>query len=125
MSKQFIDVVTFLTACGQKRPNSPTEPSEVAKLYETLINEEYGELQDALKVNDDIETIDACFDLMWVIIGYMHSRGWDLDEIWEEGAKSNLSKINIRTGEVIRRDDGKILKPEGWSPPDFKRFAEK
>jgi small subunit ribosomal protein S1 len=28
------------------------------------------------------------------------------------------------TGKVIRREDGKILKPEGWSPPNFKKFVK-
>jgi hypothetical protein len=28
-------------------------------------------------------------------------------------------------GKVIRREDGKIQKPEGWSPPDIKSVLEK
>jgi predicted HAD superfamily Cof-like phosphohydrolase len=61
--------------------------------------------------------------MMWVIIGYMKSRGWDCEGAWDEGAKSNLSKIDPITGKVIRREDGKILKPEGWQPPDFAKFV--
>jgi predicted HAD superfamily Cof-like phosphohydrolase len=52
----------------------------------------------------------------------MKSRGWDCEGIWDEGAKSNLSKIDPVTGSVRRRDDGKILKPEGWQPPNFSKF---
>jgi len=25
---------------------------------------------------------------------------------------------------VIRREDGKILKPEGWQPPNFEKFVK-
>jgi predicted HAD superfamily Cof-like phosphohydrolase len=62
--------------------------------------------------------------MMWVIVGYMKSRGWDCENIWDEGAKSNLSKIDKATGKVIKREDGKILKPEGWKPPDFAKFVK-
>jgi predicted HAD superfamily Cof-like phosphohydrolase len=54
----------------------------------------------------------------------MRSRGWDCNAIWEEGAKSNLSKIDPETGLVRRREDGKILKPEGWKEPNFEQFVK-
>ena len=124
MSKVFTDVSVFLAAVGQKIPSVPQQMvSDQAELYKKLIKEEIEEFWEAEAVSDDVEQIDACFDMMWVIIGYMKSRGWDCEGIWDEGAKSNLSKIDPDTGKVIRREDGKILKPEGWKPPDFTRFA--
>jgi predicted HAD superfamily Cof-like phosphohydrolase len=124
MSKVFTDVEVFLRAVGQETPSTPQMVSDQALLYKTLIEEEYYEFLDAYKNSDDVEEIDACFDMMWVIIGYMKSRGWDCENIWDEGAKSNLSKIDPVSGKVIRRADGKILKPEGWKPPDFTKFAK-
>jgi len=61
---------------------------------------------------------------MWVVIGYMKSRGWKCDEIWDEGALSNLAKIDKETKKVIKRADGKVMKPEGWQEPDFTKFAK-
>ena len=125
MSKVFTDVTVFLKAVGQETPSSPQKTvSAQAELYKKLIKEEYEEFWEAEAVSDDVEEIDACFDMMWVIIGYMKSRGWDCEAIWDEGAKSNLSKIDPVTGLVKRREDGKILKPEGWKPPDFTKFAK-
>lgn len=125
MSKVFTDVTVFLAAVGQEIPSVPQQKvSDQAELYKKLIKEEVEEFWEAEAVSDDIEQIDACFDMMWVIIGYMKSRGWDCEGIWDEGAKSNLSKIDATTGKVIRREDGKILKPEGWKPPDFTRFTK-
>ena len=125
MSKVFTDVSVFLSAVGQKIPSVPQQMvSDQAELYKKLIKEEVEEFWEAEAVSDDVEQIDACFDMMWVIIGYMKSRGWDCEGIWDEGAKSNLSKIDPDTGKVIRREDGKILKPEGWKPPDFTRFVK-
>jgi len=125
MSKTFTDVSVFLRAVGQDIPSSPQQTvSDQAELYKKLIKEEVTEFWEAEAASDDVEEIDACFDMMWVIIGYMKSRGWDCENIWDEGAKSNLSKIDPVTGSVRRREDGKILKPEGWTPPDFTKFVK-
>jgi len=121
MSKTFKDVHTFMVACGQ---SVYVDNQAQTELYHRLINEEYGELLDAIRENDEVEQIDACFDLMWVVIGYMKSRGWDCNGIWDEGALSNLAKIDKATGKVIKRADGKVLKPEGWQEPDFTTFAK-
>jgi predicted HAD superfamily Cof-like phosphohydrolase len=125
MSKVFTDVAVFLKAVGQETPAfAQTTVSDQAELYKKLIIEEYSEFIEADINNDDVERIDACFDMMWVIVGYMKSRGWDCENIWDEGAKSNLSKIDPVTGLVKRREDGKILKPDGWKPPDFTKFVK-
>lgn len=115
------DVNTFLVAVGQ---TVLEDNKEQAELYRKLIEEEYGELQQAFSEYDDTEIADAIFDLCWVAIGYGMSRGWNMGEIWKEGAQSNLAKIDPVTGKVRRREDGKILKPEGWQPPNFKQFVE-
>ncbi len=121
MSKVFTDVEVFLRAVGQtaREDNLPQ-----ASLYHNLIVEEYSEYIAARNANDDAEILDACFDMIWVIVGYMKSRGWDCEQAWDEGAKSNLSKIDPLTGYVKKREDGKILKPEGWQPPDFTKFVK-
>jgi len=120
MSKTFTDVQMFMMASGQSL-NSNNE--EQAQLYRKLIDEEYQEFCEARINEDEVETLDACFDMMWVIIGYMLSKGYDVENAWDEGARSNLAKIDRVTGKVIKRDDGKILKPDGWKKPDFSKFT--
>ena len=124
MSKVFTDVEVFLRAVGQTPPPFNADESDQSRLYAKLIAEEYAEFMESIIDNDDPEKADACFDMIWVIVGYMRSRGWDCEGIWDEGAKSNLSKIDPDTGFVKRREDGKILKPEGWNPPDFTKFVK-
>lgn len=124
MSKVFCDVEVFLNAVGQTPPPFNADESDQSRLYKKLIDEEYSEFIEAWEANDDTEKLDACFDMIWVIIGYMRSRGWDCENAWDEGAQSNLSKIDPETGKVRRREDGKILKPEGWKPPDFSKFVK-
>ncbi len=119
-TKVFDDVERFMNAVGHY--TDKPDPS-LSELYLDLIDEEYTEFKEALDEKNDADTLDACFDMIWVIVGYMKSRGWDCDAAWTEGAGSNLAKIDPETGKVIRREDGKILKPEGWKRPDFGQFV--
>ena len=121
MTKVFRDVQVFMNAAGQTTSEDNTEQ---AQLYKKLIEEEYTEWHEALQANDDVEDIDACFDMIWVIVGYMLSRGWDCERLWDEGALSNLKKIDRVTNKVLKREDGKVMKPEGWKPPDFTKFVK-
>jgi phosphoribosyl-ATP pyrophosphohydrolase len=124
MSRVFKDVETFLNAVGQTPPPFNADESDQSRLYKKLIDEEYSEFIEAWEANDDAEKADACFDMIWVIVGYMRSRGWDVKAIWDHGAGTNLAKIDPETGLVRRREDGKILKPEGWKEPDFSQFVK-
>jgi NTP pyrophosphatase (non-canonical NTP hydrolase) len=109
------DVVKFIEACDQEKT------SKNAGLYVKLITEEYGEF---LEADYDVDELDACMDMIWVILGYCYMRGWDVEGAWNEVARSNLAKINPETGKVIKREDGKVLKPEGWTPPELKQFLK-
>jgi predicted HAD superfamily Cof-like phosphohydrolase len=123
MSKVFNDVAVFMNAVGQVVEKKPTSESPLSDLYKRLITEEIAEFWEADGINDDTERLDAVFDIIWVLVGYAHARGWDINKAWDEGAKSNLVKIDPETGHVRRRDDGKILKPTGWKEPNFKQFV--
>ena len=111
------DVVKFIEACEQERC------IENISLYRNLIKEEFWEFQDGLKKQDDIEQLDACMDIIWVILGYCYMKGYNVEGAWKEVANSNLSKIDPVTGKVKKRDDGKVLKPEGWKPPQLELFV--
>jgi predicted HAD superfamily Cof-like phosphohydrolase len=110
------DVVKFIEACDQK-PSSETN-----ELYSRLINEEFTEFCLAKAQEDEVEQLDACMDMIWVILGFCHMKGFNVAGAWNEVSKSNLCKIDSKTGKVIKRHDGKILKPDGWLPPDLSKF---
>jgi predicted HAD superfamily Cof-like phosphohydrolase len=42
------------------------------------------------------------------------------DDAFNEVHRSNMAKLV--DGKVLRRDDGKVLKPEGWQPPQLAQF---
>jgi predicted HAD superfamily Cof-like phosphohydrolase len=116
MTNPFKDVDTFQAACDQ-------EPSESNyKMYLGLIEEEVGELNDAVTDNDLVEQLDALVDILVVTMGAIRAAGWDGEAAWEEVMKTNFAKIDPTTGKVIKREDGKVLKPEGWVAPQLSQF---
>lgn len=114
------DVLDFQVATGQFDTHPPVE-----NFYRRLIEEEFQEFMDAVAAKDDIEEFDACLDMIYVIIGHMIQKKWDIQGGWDEVQRSNMAKVDPATGRVRRRPDGKILKPEGWAPPDLTAFMTK
>ena len=114
------DVAKFMDACNQKE----TDFGFQANLYMGLIIEEYKELVVAFGNRDLTEIADACADLKWVIEGLEHTLKIPQQEVWDEVARSNLAKISD-DGKVHKREDGKVLKPEGWTPPDIKSIIKR
>lgn len=112
----FEEQAFFMRACGQTT-NKPN-PAQ-AEMYRELIDEERTEMLDAELADYEVEEFDAVLDQIVVLIGYGLSRGWPMNEGWAEVVRSNMAKIDPYSGAVRRREDGKILKPEGWTPPNL------
>ena len=116
MTNPFNDVDMFATACDQ-----PASDANY-KMYLDLIREETGELEDAIADNDRIEQLDALVDILVVTIGAIRAGGMNAEGAWKEVMDTNFAKIDPETGKVIKRDDGKVLKPEGWQAPKLSQF---
>lgn len=97
-------------------PDSPT-----VILRKDLIWEEFEEFLHASRRGDLVEVADALGDMMVVIAGTAVAYNIDLPAVLGEIQKSNMAKIDPKTGKVRKRDDGKALKPEGWKAPDIER----
>jgi predicted HAD superfamily Cof-like phosphohydrolase len=64
--------------------------------------------------------IDAIIDMAYFGGDAGAKAGFKLDQYFGLVQNSNMAKVNPETGKVIRREgDNKILKPEGWTPPDI------
>jgi predicted HAD superfamily Cof-like phosphohydrolase len=118
LTNPFKDVDTFATACDQ----SPSEANY--DMYLDLIDEEYIELQKALRKHDTVEQLDALVDILVVTMGAIRAAGWDSEAAWNEVMKTNFAKVDPTTGKVIKRADGKVLKPEGWQAPQLAQFVK-
>ena len=122
MTNPFRDSDKFMTACEQSITGMNDEQF---KMYCNLITEEYTELSEAITAGDKVETLDALVDILVVTIGAINSMGADGEGAWREVMATNFAKIDRQLGKVRRRDDGKILKPEGWTPPNLAKFLKR
>lgn len=118
----FRDQEKFMRACDQSVEGF-NEPQ--FNLYTKLIQEEVDELWDANAKADKTECLDALIDILVVTIGAIHSMGADAEGAWKEVMRTNFAKIDRETGKVRKRDDGKVLKPQGWTPPNLEPFVKK
>jgi len=91
------------------------------QLYCNLISEEFNELVASKTKVDDL---DALIDILVVTVGAIHSLGADAEGAWKEVMKTNFAKIDSETGKVRKREDGKVLKPLGWEPPELEQFVK-
>jgi len=120
----FTDVKEFHQAFGQRIGDKPEFPDDdERKLRVKLLKEEFREYLDGESFNDIVEVADALADIIYIACGTAVSYGIPLDDVFTEVHRSNMAKLV--DGKVIRREDGKIQKPEGWTPPDIKSVLEK
>ena len=110
----------FMESMEQDVLLAPEFPEEhIQRLRINLIEEELDELQMAVDNQDMVEVADALTDLLYVVYGAGHAFGIDLDECFCEVHRSNLSKLGPDF-KPIKREDGKVMKPDTYSPPDLK-----
>ena len=122
MSNVFRDQAKFMNACGQTVGNRNIDQFD---LYVNLIKEEVGELQVAIDNNDLVEQLDALIDILVVTVGAVQSLGADGEGAWKEVMATNFNKIDRETGKVRKREDGKVLKPQGWVTPNMVPFLRR
>lgn len=103
-------------ALGIYTQSEPAWPSEdVIDLRLRLLDEEVEELKAAVRNREPLANVakEAC-DVETVVVGLAVAFGIPYEECWRRVLASNMAKAG---GPV--REDGKVLKPPGWQPPDL------
>ena len=121
MTNAFRDQEKFMNACDQ---TTGDRNKDQYAMYIGLIEEESKELTAALREEDRVEQLDALIDILVVTIGAIHSGGFDAEGAWKEVMRTNFAKIDHETGKVRKREDGKVLKPLGWTAPELAPFVK-
>ena len=131
---------------GLEVPGFPGQ--DRVELRTKLIREEVGETLNAIEERDLVEVADGIADSIVVLVGTALEFGIDLTSVWKEVQRSNMAKFPVcrtckgsgnvgeeeehdrhchdcegRGTQILRREDGKILKPEGWAPPNIRRIV--
>ena len=100
----------------------PTMPAtRVHRLRTLLIEEELAEFRNAAESQDLVGVADALADLLYVVYGASEEYGIDLEPIFEEIHRSNMTKGRPASG---TRPDGKVLKGSSYQPPRVREVLE-
>ena len=87
---------------------------QTQRLRVRLIQEEFDELKEAMASGDLAAIAKEMADLLYVTYGTAVSYGIDMEPVFEEVHRSNLSKVG-----GYKREDGKWVKPPTYSPADI------
>lgn len=94
----------------------PAIPDDAARaLRVRLIDEEFHELKDALAREDVSAVAKELADLLYVVYGTAVSCGIDMEPVFREVHRSNMTKVG-----GYKRADGKWVKPSTYSPADLR-----
>jgi predicted HAD superfamily Cof-like phosphohydrolase len=105
-------VAEFHRAFDIAEATLPTIPDEaIRSLRVRLIQEEFDELQEALSRGDAVAVAKELADLLYVVYGTAVSCGIDMEPVFREVHRSNMSKVGGH-----KRADGKWVKPPTYSP---------
>ncbi|MDN0081400.1 nucleoside triphosphate pyrophosphohydrolase family protein [Crenobacter sp. SG2305] len=119
----------FMHAFDMPLPDSPAFRPEQLAMWQTMLAEEWQEFTDALADYQELagqppaeqlrrraELTAEGVDVLNVLAGLLLSQGLPVEAMFDAIHTANLRKqVN---GQVVRRADGKILKPDGWQPVD-------
>lgn len=132
----------FHEVCGDVDPYTPTVPVDaIVRLRLRLVLEEAFEFFEACAVDKDtveslwdetraaidalamapdiVEVADALADLDYVSAGTRLAYGIPRKPIADEVHRANMAKAP--GGVILRSPQGKIIKPEGWTPPNIRK----
>ncbi|WP_159875387.1 nucleoside triphosphate pyrophosphohydrolase family protein [Aquitalea denitrificans] len=119
----------FMQQFDLPAPSQPGLHCNTLAMWENMLHEEMAEFLHALQ---EFKQMGACsrdeqqrrmaeltaegVDVLNVLTGLLLSQGMPVEAMTDAIHQANLRKqIN---GKVVRRADGKILKPDGWQPAD-------
>lgn len=116
MEQMQASVLEFHQAFGLEIGKEPHVLSTSAqKRRDKLIREELKELNYAFYKNNLEDAVDGIADLLYVVLGVAIEMGVDMEDIFKEVHKSNMTKVDGH-----KREDGKWIKPDNYTPPNIK-----
>lgn len=109
----------FMLRAKQACPDKPQVPTlAIQNLRINLIQEELDELKANPK--DLVNVADAIADLMYVVLGTAVAYGIDIEPIFDEVHRSNMSKFI----DGHEDENGKWKKGPSYTPPDIETILE-
>lgn len=64
---------------------------------------------------------DALVDCYYYSLNAAAKKGINISKIFQVVHQANMNKRDPITGTFLKREDGKIIKPDGWLPPNIQQ----
>ena len=114
----FADIKAFHEKFGLAYDGPPRKlEAELLSFRMKFIEEEFHELVEATTLDHQL---DACIDLIYVILGYCYLRGWDAAEAWRRVQAANMAKVRAeKPSDSKRGTTFDVVKPVGWTAPNL------
>lgn len=140
----WIDVVTFTRESAHKTFEPVIFDKERLQFIVKMVLSEVEELCDtvAFTAEDSRSMIISALDhpgppihlfhrmgFLYFIVHLCYQKSLDIDgvkfeEVFALVQEANMAKRNPETGQFMHREDGKILKPPGWTAPDILTYVQ-
>jgi predicted HAD superfamily Cof-like phosphohydrolase len=118
ISKMILDEVMELMA-------TVAEPADAKATLKRFIDEskdipltKYPETETG-RISKIADQADALVDVEYYMLNAACKKGVNMSSLFGIVHGANMAKRDPTTGKFIKRDDGKIIKPAGWQPPDI------
>lgn len=119
MTHEQLSVLEFHKKFGLTVNGTPTSPSFADR--ELRIKLMVEKLQEYIDATSIVQVADALANLQYVLLGTAVSWGIDLDSIFREVHRSNMTKV-WPDGTVKKNEFGKVIKPPSYSPAQIKEI---
>ena len=91
-----------------------------------FLNEELGEVKEALLDKDIAQVAGELADVIWIACGLAHRMGINLDAHWSAIREANMAKVKSSEANPGKRGSSMdIVKPEGWKRPNHAEILER
>jgi len=122
MKQQIEQLKQWNNATGITTPNKITALNDERMTLRFALMEE--ENLEYMRARSYTDIADALGDMLYVLVGTIVEHGLSdkIEAVFDEIHRSNMTKVV--DGKVKRREDGKILKPEGYEKPNLKPILE-
>lgn len=111
-------VLSEMTELAQTVSSSPEEAIDLVKnCIGTDINMNY--VKPANDIDIIVEQYDAFVDANYYMLNTAAKKGVNLDDIFNEVHKANMSKKHA-DGKFHTREDGKVIKPNNWQEANIR-----
>lgn len=119
LAKMMLDEIMEFTATVAGPEESKKALSGFIADSKDIPQEKYEHLSaEEAHVQQVADQSDALVDSYYYSLNSACKHGMNLSALFDVVHAANMAKRDPVTGEFLKRADGKIIKPEGWMPPD-------